>query len=86
MKGNILMDFGYVRKRAKNLVHKFKMCGFKLIVFIDANISNNKLDTWLSRRAQRVDSLYAINHRIKSNKGNISGFNHIWFAVKSFIH
>eukprot|EP01083_Nonionella_stella_P126763 383843_1 len=80
MRGNILMDFNYIRKRTKNLVNRCRSCGFELIVFVDANITNNKLDTWLSRRAQRVEKLYAMNHKMKSNKGNIQGFNNTWFA------
>eukprot|EP01084_Bolivina_argentea_P292408 502682_1 len=80
MKGNILMDFGFMRRRAQRMVNKFRMCGLKLIVFIDANITNNKLDTWLSRRAERVEQMYAINHKIKTNKGNIQGFTNMWFA------
>ena len=80
VKGNILMDFHSIRTKAKVMVDRFRMCGLDLIVFIDANVTNNKLDTWLSRRAQRVEKLYSINYRIKSTKGGIDGYEYIWYA------
>ena len=75
------MNYQSVIKRARKLVDGFRKCGIELIVFFDANICTNKLDTWLSRRAERVNKVYAIHNKIKCD-GSINGFRDFWFAVQ----
>ena len=83
MRGNMLMDFYALRHRAKKMVRQFRKCGFKLIVFIDANISTKKLNEWMSRRARRVANVVAINEKLNKYRGHTHGFDHLWFPVRT---
>ncbi|ETO34551.1 hypothetical protein RFI_02542 [Reticulomyxa filosa] len=39
----------------------------EVIVMIDGNVTTDKLNTWLSRRAERMDALRELNERLKRN-------------------
>ena len=81
MRGNLLMDYGYFVNHARQMVTRLLRCGIKLIVFIDANITKDKIETWMSRRCERIEMLFSINNALKKGKGRIFKDYNLWFAV-----
>ena len=81
MMGNILMDFHALRKKAEYMVKMFRQCGFKLIVFIDANVTRDKQNEWMRRRAGRLNTIASINDDLNRYCGSTKDFGHKWFAV-----
>eukprot|EP01084_Bolivina_argentea_P159553 277867_1 len=83
MKGNYLMDYNQVKQTCQRMVDQFKRFGFKLIVFIDANICYNKIETWLQRRASRSTLIFQLNNFLKKQNNNYpkqSNNSRLWFA------
>eukprot|EP01083_Nonionella_stella_P178027 627705_1 len=83
MKGNYLMDYNDLRQTCQQMVDHLKQFGFKLVVFMDANICFNKLDTWLNRRASRSHLIFEFNDHLRKYGGHYPKQTHnnrYWFA------
>ena len=74
-----MMNYNDLERRCQRMVAQFAALGLKLVVFMDANIARNKLETWLRRRASRCDSVFGLNAALRRNAGRCPPSDRLWF-------